>query len=42
MELGEVELARQQDSPPDERLDVGDRDSGLDDERAVVGGHDAG
>jgi hypothetical protein len=42
MELGEVELERQQNSPPDERLDVGDRDGGLDDERAVVDGHDAG
>src|ERR1700681_4741076 len=42
VELGEVELAGQQDSPPDWRIDVGDRDSGLDDERVVVGGHDAG
>jgi hypothetical protein len=42
VELGEVELARQQDPPPDWRLDVGDRDSSLDDERVVVGEHDAG
>jgi hypothetical protein len=41
VELGEVELAGQQEPPPDRRLDVGDRNCGLNDEWIMVGGHDA-